>query len=349
MILRRAIIVCALIIAATPVSAQPAESQAEALYNTGRALVAANKLAEACAAFEQSQRLEPATTTLIALATCREMLGQLATARELFLEAGRRARSAGDRVAAQLHAIALERAAKLERRVPKLTISVPDQHRSARLEILRDQERIPATMWNREVPVDGGTYTITARAPGMHGWSTRVTLATESDSKTVDIPDLRTVEPAPDERPPAPTATTSGGGPQRTTPASAPPLAERRSRSSELPDPSTRRGRALPIAVGAGAVALLVGALGVSLWSDSTYYRAKVELTDQARRDSLYDSSNRQLYVAQGLAIAGAGCAGAAVWLSLRRRSTPAEASSARAGHLRLTPLASGIGVAGEF
>jgi len=32
-------------------------------------------------------------------------------------------------------------------------------------------------------------------------------------------------------------------------------------------------------------------------------------MTDQARRDSLYDSANRKRHAAEGLAVAGAGCA----------------------------------------
>jgi hypothetical protein len=327
-------IACLLLVsAALPVSAQPAVSRAEELYDSGRALVAAGKLVEACAAFEQSQQLAPAVTTLIALATCRDRLGELATAWELYLEAERRTRSVDDPVTAQLHTLAIERAAKLERRVPRLAIRVPDKHRSARLEILRDETLVPATLWNRQLPLNGGTYTITARAPGMNDWSTRVTLANESDSKTVEIPEL---------------------SPQQTTPAPAPPVAERRSQEPEPAEPEPAappapRGRALPIAVGAGAVALLGGALGFSLWSSSTYDQAKAEVTDQARRDSLYDSSNRQYYVAQGLAIAGAGCAGVAVWLYLRQRGAQAETSSARASHIRLTPVASGIGLIGQF
>jgi len=96
-------------------------------------------------------------------------------------------------------------------------------------------------------------------------------------------------------------------------------------------------------------VALLGGALGFSLWGDSTYDKAKAEMTDQARRDSLYDSANRKRCAAEGLAVAGVGCAGVAVWLYLRQRGAPDESASPRAGQLMLAPTASGIGVAGWF
>jgi len=344
--LTRAVLACCLIAAATPAHAQPAKAQAEVLYNDGRTLMTAGKTAEACAAFEQSQKLDPAVTTLIAHATCREKLGQLATAWGLFLDAERQTRSASNDTTAQLHQIALDRAAKLEPRVSKLTISVPDKSKIDRLEILRDTERIPAVMWNRALPVDGGTYTITARTPGASEWSTRVTLAAEADTKAVDIPDLRNLKKDLDEPPKAPAVT----GPL-TTPAPAPPPtgAEQPSIPPKTPDSPGRRSSVLPIAVGAGAVVLLGGALGFSLWGNSTYDDAKAELMDQARRDSLYDSANLKRYTAEGLAVAGVGCAGVAVWLYLRQRSSRAETTSARAGHLMIAPTASGIGLVGQF
>lgn len=322
--LSKAMIAVSFIIAATPASAQPAGSKADELYNNGRTLVAANKLVEACAAFEQSQKLEPAVTTLIALATCRERLDQLATAWELVLEAERQTRSATDEKASQLHKIALERIARLEPRVPKLTISISAESKLDRLEILRDKEIIPAEKWNRALPIDGGTYTITARAPGVNAWSTRVTLASESDSKKVDIPDLRNIKQTLEAHP------------------------KQASNPSDRSDVPGRRGGALPIAVGAGAVVLLGGALGFSLWGDATYDAAKAE-TDRVKRDSLYDAANRKRYVAEGLVVAGVGCAGAAVWLYLRHRGTRAETTSAHAQHLTVIPTASGIGIVGQF
>jgi hypothetical protein len=187
-ILRIAIVACFLLGAVAPTAAQPTENRAQELYDQGRALVAAGKTAEGCDAFEQSQQLEPLATTLIALATCRERLGRLATARKLFLQAEQQTRSASDRVTAQLHQLAGDKVAELESRVSKLTIHVPEQNRLDGLEIVRGSDRVDAAIWNRESPIDGGTYTITARAPGTPSWSVTVTVASESDFKTVEIP-----------------------------------------------------------------------------------------------------------------------------------------------------------------
>lgn len=323
MILRRATIACFLLGTVMTAGAQPAGNKAQELYDQGRALVAAGKTAEGCVAFEQSQQLEPAAMTLFALATCRERLGQLATARKLFLDAEQQTRSASDRATAQLHQLARDRAAGLEPRVSKLTIRVPDRSKIDRLEIWRDEERVPTEEWNVALPIDGGTYTITARVPGAKEWSTQVTLAPEAEARTVDLSELQKLEQDLDERPVARTTGQPSGS-------------------------SGRPSLGLPIAVGAGAVVLLGGALGLALWGDATYDDAKAE-TDQARRDALEASANRKRYVAQGLAVAGVGCAGAAVWLYLRQRGARSEPASARSGRLTLVPTASGLGVSGRF
>jgi hypothetical protein len=317
-----------LFVAAGPARAQPAGTQAEVLYERGRTLVAAGKTAEACAAFEQSQQLEPAVTTLIALATCDERLGKLATAWALFLEAEQQTRAAGDGKGVQLHKLATERAAKLEPRVSKLMIRVPDASKIDGLEILRDQERIPAEKWNRTFPIDGGVFTITARASGASDWSMNVMVALEADAKVVDIPALRATTAAPPAL----------GGMQLSIPP-VPPVPER----------AVQRSRVLPIAVGAGAVVLLGGALGLSLWGDATYDDAKAEMMDQARRDALATSADRKRYAAEGFAVVGAGCAGVAVWLYLRQRGARSEVAPARAGQLMIAPTVSGVGVAGRF
>jgi tetratricopeptide (TPR) repeat protein len=311
----RAIVACSLLAAAaSSAAAQPAGAQAEVLYDEGRALMTAGKTAEACAAFAQSQKLDPQLTTLIALGTCHEKLGQIATAWGLFLEVERQTRSATDRLTRDLRKTAVDRAANLEPRVSKLTISVPDKSKLDQLEIVRGDESIPPVMWNRALPIDGGSYTVIARAPGSSAWSTKVTIKAEGDVKTVDIPDLRTFK-----------------------------------RDLVPTEAAKRNRRILPFVVGGSAVVLLGGALGFSLLGRSTYDKAEAEMVDQERRDSLYDSANSKLYAAQAFAVAGAGCAGVAVWLYLRNRRARPESSAAQSARLLLAPMGSGAGVVGQF
>jgi hypothetical protein len=190
--------------------AQSTSVQAQSLFDEGRRLSKAGKLAEACAAFDSSQKLDPAISTLLNLADCREQNHQLATAWGAFVEANRMARAANN---AKLAKVASSHASKLEPRLSKLTITVPADHQVAGLEILRGGELVHPASWNHALPIDGGTYTISARAAGFTPWSTTRTIKNESDAQTVEVPKL---VPA---RPPA----VAGQTPARPVPPAGPP------------------------------------------------------------------------------------------------------------------------------
>ncbi len=330
----RVALVVALVVSTTA-HAQPAGAQAEVLFREGRDLMAAGKYTEACASFEQSQKLEPAISTLLNLAGCREKAGQLATAWGLFLEAERQTRGAKDASTRKLNDVAKSRAQKLEPRVSKLAINVPQNSQIDGLEILRDKERIEPVMWNRALPIDGGTYSISARSPGASTWSTQVTIGAEGDTKTVDVPDLRNLPR--DLTPPKPAAPATG---ETTQPQPEEVVDE------EPPPAPSGRSKALPIAIGVGAVALLGGAVGFHLWGNSTYDDAKAEVTDQSRRDELYDSANQKRYIATGLGVAGVAAAGISVWLFVRGGD---EKSGAVATKHRVLVSPTGITLMGVF
>jgi hypothetical protein len=170
--------------------AQSASAEAEALFRQGKDLMAAGKLAEACDAFDLSQKLDPRATTLLNQANCRQRNGQLATAWSLFLEAARQTRTATDAAGKQLHAVAAERVIKLENRLSTLRIDVPPANAIAGLELLRNGEAFDPVAWNKPLPIDGGVYRISARAPHAVEWSIEITVAAESDAKRVEIPRL---------------------------------------------------------------------------------------------------------------------------------------------------------------
>ncbi|HEX8111441.1 MAG TPA: hypothetical protein VF516_27110 [Kofleriaceae bacterium] len=309
---------------------QAAGAQAEVLFRQGRDLLAAGKVAEACSAFEESQKLEPAVTTLLNLAGCREKLGQLATAWGLFLDAARQTRSAADAASQQLHDIAAARAQRLEPRVPRLTINVPLPNQLDGLEITRGPDRIGAAMWNQALPIDGGTYTITAQAPGMARWTTQVTVAPENDARTVEIPDLRTS--VRDDTKPAARTPPPIDGVRAILPRPAPPHA------------SSNTG---PIVVGAGGLALLGSGLGLELWAETKYSAAKSEMRSQPQRDSLYHAANTRRYLAEAFAVSGLAAGGTAVWLYLcddrRRGRAPIDVN------VRIVPAAGGLSLSGRF
>lgn len=178
-------------------SAQSASAQAQSLFDEGRKQLKAGKLAEACAAFEASQKLDPAVTTLLNLADCREQSHQLASAWGLFIDANRMAKAAGN---ARLAGVATSHARKLEPRLSRLTISVPADRHVPGLAVLRGKDPVDPVSWNHALPIDGGSYTITARAPGREPWSTTRTIKVEGDAVTIEI--FALAEPRPAGSPP---------------------------------------------------------------------------------------------------------------------------------------------------
>jgi hypothetical protein len=320
---------------ATAAQAQPAGAEAETLFRRGQDLLAQGKLAEACAAFDGAQKLDPTTSTQLNRANCREKNGEFATAWGLFLEAERETRGRKDASSLKWHKVASERAAKLEPRLSTLTISVPADSQIGGLEILRDGAAVDPAARNQALPVDGGDHVVTARAPGNAEWSTKIAVGAERDVQTVLIPKLRPVPGT--TRPPVAPAPSEGAPVVASAPAAPPPHA------SQL---------WLPITVGAVGVAMLGGALGFDLSGNSTYDQSKKE-PDPAKQDSLWHSANTKRYVAEGLGVAGLAAGGVAVWLYLRGRSDEHETAHGIAFDRVPTPIVSadhaGLSLGGTF
>jgi tetratricopeptide (TPR) repeat protein len=96
---------------------------AGALFDQGNDLMQQGKLAQACEAFEASNRAEPTAGTLIQLGKCLWRLDRIASAWSAYKDALSRARDPGKRK------IATDAVAALESRLSYLTISVPDKNR----------------------------------------------------------------------------------------------------------------------------------------------------------------------------------------------------------------------------
>jgi hypothetical protein len=163
-----------------------ASPQAEALFRDGKRLMKEAKLAEACAAFEGSERVEHSVATLLSLADCREKNQQYASAWALFLQADSQTRS--DPTKAALNTTAKTRALGLEPRLSYLTINVPDDSRVAGLVVLRDGAAVDPAEWNHSIPADGGHHVVAGKAPGHESWSTTVELAAQNDKQAVEVP-----------------------------------------------------------------------------------------------------------------------------------------------------------------
>jgi hypothetical protein len=180
-----AISLLALALAAVPARAQNAE--ADQKFEEAERLLAAGKVVEACAAFEESNRLEPGAGALISIGLCKEKLGQLASALAAYEGALARVRDPKKK------AIARERVAALESRVSRVKIVVPSRFQMAGLAVTRNGAPVDAADWGRAVPVDGGRYEIAVSAPGYHPWRATIEVADDGGKATVEVPMLAVV------------------------------------------------------------------------------------------------------------------------------------------------------------
>jgi hypothetical protein len=209
---------------------------AEALFSDGERLLKEGNVGAACDAFEGSNRIEARAGTLVNLGLCREQNGQLASAWSAFKDAATRAKDPKKKQ------IADERIAAIEPKLSYLTISVADESRIDGLVVTRNGQPIDAALWNRAVPIDGGTHHIGGRAPGHEEWTATVEVPKENGKISVEVPRFKEiaklVTPAP-------------------APAPAPVVIEK-----ETPPPSMFTGKR-KIALGVAAGGVLVFGAGI--------------------------------------------------------------------------------------
>ncbi len=179
------VVVAVLSAVASRAEAQDNSAAVEALFNEGKRLVVDGRLAEACPKFLASYNLEQRLGTLLNLADCYEKNQQLASAWARFVEA----RTLAQRGAQQERAeYAATHAAALAPKLSTLTIAL--RTGAPGIEIKRDGVVVDPAAIGVPVPVDSGTHTIAASAPGRQRWSGEVLIGTDADRKSVEVPVL---------------------------------------------------------------------------------------------------------------------------------------------------------------
>ena len=158
---------------------------AEALFESGRQLVASGKYAEACPKFADSQRLDPSTATLLNLASCWEKVGRTATAWATYREAQSAAHAAGRQ---DYFATAERHANALAQKLARITIRVPEGADGIQIE--RDGLVVERAEWGLALPVDIGAHVIAAAAPGRKAWTSTVEVTQDGAALTVAVPAL---------------------------------------------------------------------------------------------------------------------------------------------------------------
>jgi hypothetical protein len=315
---------------AQPSAASQASNAAGALFDKGRQYLAAGKYAEACAAFESSQRLDPQLGTLFNLATCNAHLGKLATAWGEFHDIAQRDANKTRRAAAA------REAARLAPRLPRLVIKLDPPVADAT--VTSNGVDVGALL-GVESPVDLGDYVIVARAPGYAEAQSRATISSEGKTVVVTIALTRPAVEAP-VPPPAPVA---------------PPVAEPAPPAPIAPSPAeppVASRRTLGIAALASGGTLLAGGLVLGKLASDRWNAAKAVCgpsldcatpADLSRAQADTDQARLRGNVSTTLIIAGATVAAAGAYLWLRAPSPAARSA-------RLVPYAAptGAGIALE-
>jgi hypothetical protein len=175
----RALLVIALLaVASSPASAEKADK----LFKKGKKLLAEKKYADACAAFEEVDKIEPGIGAKLNVARCFEEWGRLATAYRWYTDAETMATASKDDRATKIK----ELAAELDTNVPRVTIKVPEGANPDVLETLTiDGKPVARDTLGVEQRVDPGPHLIEfvvdgakkkKMAPVERGGSSEVTL-----------------------------------------------------------------------------------------------------------------------------------------------------------------------------
>jgi hypothetical protein len=179
---------------------------ARALFTEGRKLSSEGKWQEACPKFEESLKLFPGTGTRFNLADCWEHIGRTASAWSAFLDVAAEAKAAGQ---ADREQASRERAAALAAKVPRLVIEVTAPEPG--LTVQRNGVAVGDVSWGTPLPVDPGTITVQASAPGKKTWSQPIEVSA-GNTATLRIPALEATatEAAPAPAAPPPNANPDG-------------------------------------------------------------------------------------------------------------------------------------------
>lgn len=287
--------------------------QADQLFKKGKKLLAEKRYAEACTAFEQSDKLDPGIGAKLNVARCYEEWGKLATALRWYTDAEHMATSTHDAREAKIHA----RIAALDPDVPRLTVSLPpDAATDHVIEVKLDGVELPATALGVERRVD----------PGVHKVDTLVDGATRS--KVVPL-----------ER----------GGSEEITldvPVRARPRGKPGTPEPEADPARTRRVAGLGIS-GAGVLAIGIAGI-VTLRARGDYNHAltahcndKTDMCDEIGQAAAH-SARRRANISTGVAIGGLGAIAGGLYLYFTAHRAASAEPSEHA--LYLAPVASGDG-----
>jgi hypothetical protein len=168
-----------------PAAHEPRQALAEVLFQEARDLVERGELDLACPKFAESQRIDPATGTLLNLAACHESTGKFASSWSEFNQALIAAQrdDREDRVR-----FAKDHIHELEGRLAHVTIRVAAPNATAPLDIRLDNVPVGQAAWGTALPIDPGKHRIESRAPGSTPWFREIVVNSDVREVIVEVP-----------------------------------------------------------------------------------------------------------------------------------------------------------------
>jgi tetratricopeptide (TPR) repeat protein len=177
--------VVVLVLVTTGTASADQRSRADDAFRRGREAFKAERFAEACEAFEESQALDPQLGTQFNLAQCFEKIGKLASALAIYKELvavdtnAIRIRLTNDAIDALASRVPKIRVV-IEQRPPGLVVSLQDARGSAR----------PIDI-DQPVLVDVGDYKVLASGKGVRDWSAPVSGSEGQTTQVVVVLEAR--------------------------------------------------------------------------------------------------------------------------------------------------------------
>lgn len=145
--------IVAVLIALCSVASADNRQRADALFKDGKKLMAEKRYADACAAFEESHKLDPGIGAQLNIARCYEEWGKLGRAFTTYQAAEKAARDANDKRAEDIKGLI----AALDSQVPRLTVK-PPKGAPKGFQVTMDKK--PITVLGEAFVVDPGPKTL---------------------------------------------------------------------------------------------------------------------------------------------------------------------------------------------
>lgn len=175
--------ICVLLLSATAYA-----DKADALFKKGKKLLAEKRYAEACQAFEDSDKLDSGIGAKLNVALCYQEWGKLATAYRWYADAEAMAQTAKDDRVAKIHKLLED----VDASVPRLTVKVPADANLAGVTIKLDGAPLAPAELGHERRVDPGPHqieyvvnstTLSKTVPVEAGGTSEVTLDVPTKSQ----------------------------------------------------------------------------------------------------------------------------------------------------------------------